>query len=59
LYISLDITYVSKSISIRWAGHVGRMAEIIYREYWSDNLKGRDHSEGADGRIILECILGK
>jgi hypothetical protein len=35
------------------------MAEIIYREYWSDNLKGRDHSEGADGRIILECILGK
>jgi hypothetical protein len=26
-----------------------------------ENLKGRDYSEdlGIDGRIILECILGK
>jgi hypothetical protein len=29
--------------------------------YLSENLKGRDHLEdlGVDGRIILECILGK
>jgi hypothetical protein len=26
-----------------------------------ENLKGKDHSEdlGIDGKIILECILGK
>jgi hypothetical protein len=29
-------------------------------ENWSENLKGRDHSEdlGVDARITLECILG-
>jgi hypothetical protein len=29
--------------------------------FWSENLKGRDHSEdlGVDGRIILEWILWK
>jgi len=29
-------------------------------KFWSENLKRRDHSEdvGADGRIILEWILG-
>jgi hypothetical protein len=28
--------------------------------FWSENLKGRAHSEdlGVDERIILECILG-
>jgi hypothetical protein len=28
---------------------------------WLENLSGRDHSEdiGVDGKIILECILGK
>jgi hypothetical protein len=28
---------------------------------WSDNLKGRDHSEelGVDGKMILEWILGQ
>jgi hypothetical protein len=28
---------------------------------WSENLKGRDHSEdlGVDGRIIFECLLEK
>jgi hypothetical protein len=28
---------------------------------WLESLKGRDHSEdlGADGRIILKCVLGK
>jgi hypothetical protein len=30
-------------------------------KFWSENLKGRDHSEdlGIDGKIILEWILGK
>jgi len=30
-------------------------------KFWSETLKGKDHSEnlGADGRIILQCILGK
>jgi len=28
--------------------------------FWSENLKERDHTEdGVDGKIILECILGK
>jgi hypothetical protein len=34
--------------------------EKLYK-IWSGNLKGRDHSEdrGADGKIILEWILGE
>jgi hypothetical protein len=30
-------------------------------KFWSENLKGRDHSEDlrVDGRIILEWVLGK
>jgi hypothetical protein len=33
----------------------------IHTTFWSQNLKGIDHSEGlgADGKIILEWILGK
>jgi len=33
----------------------------MHSKFWSENLKGRDHSEdlGVDGRILLECILGK
>jgi hypothetical protein len=29
--------------------------------FWSENLKGRDHSEdlGVDGEIILDWTLGK
>jgi hypothetical protein len=29
--------------------------------FWFENPKGRDHFEdlGVDGKIILECILGK
>jgi hypothetical protein len=33
----------------------------MYRIFWSENLKGRDHSEDidVDGKIILEWIFGK
>jgi hypothetical protein len=33
----------------------------MLKELWSDNMKGRDHSEdiGVDGRIILEWTLEK
>jgi hypothetical protein len=44
-------------------GHVARMGEItnIYITFWMGNMKGRDHLEDlrVNGRIILECILGK
>jgi hypothetical protein len=33
----------------------------MYTKFWSENLKGRNHSEdpGVDGEIILEWILGR
>jgi len=32
----------------------------IHTKFWSENLKGTDHSDlGIDGRIILGQILGK
>jgi len=33
----------------------------MHTKFWSENLKGRDHSEnlGVDGRIISEWILRK
>jgi hypothetical protein len=35
--------------------------EKYSQKVWSENLKGRDHSEelGVDGKIILEYILQK
>jgi hypothetical protein len=51
-----------KSRRMRWAGHVARMGKIInVHKMLFESLKGRDHSEnlGVDGRIILNCILGK
>jgi hypothetical protein len=31
----------------------------MYKKFWAENLKGREHSEGlgVDGRIILKCTL--
>jgi hypothetical protein len=33
----------------------------MHTKFWSENLKGRDHSEnlGKDWKIILKRILGK
>jgi len=33
----------------------------MHAEFWSENLKGRDHAEdaGVGGSIILEWMLGK
>jgi hypothetical protein len=33
----------------------------MYKRFWSENLKGTDHSEDldVDGKIILKWILGK
>jgi hypothetical protein len=33
----------------------------MHKKFWSETLKGRDHSEdvGIDRRIILDWILGK
>jgi hypothetical protein len=46
-----------------WMGHVAYMGERgeMHAEFWSENLKGRDHSEdlGIDGKITVEWTLGK
>jgi hypothetical protein len=59
LYASPNVTNVIKPRRIRWAGQVGRMIEM-HIMLWSENLKGRDHSEGlgVDGKT-LEWVLGK
>jgi hypothetical protein len=38
-----------------------REDEKVHAQFWSQNLKGGDHSEdmGIGGKIILEWILGK
>jgi len=48
---------VIKSWRIRWVGYVAHVEEVKkYAKFWSEDLKGRDHSEdiGIHGRIILE-----
>jgi len=43
-------------------GHAVCMGEMRNaQKSWSENLKGRDHSEdlGVGGKIILELTLGK
>jgi hypothetical protein len=41
--------------------HVAHMGEINAYKILVGNLKGRSHSvdRGVDGRILLECTLGK
>jgi hypothetical protein len=53
---------VIKSRRMRWVEYVARMGEMKIRtKFWSENLKGRDHSENVDiyKRIILKWILEK
>jgi hypothetical protein len=61
LYTSPNIVRETKSRRIRWAGYVERMEKLENGEFWSEHLKGMDHSEdlGVDGKIILEWILEK
>jgi len=45
-----------KSRKIRWAEYVARTREMRNTKFWSENLKGRSHSEdlGIDVREILK-----
>jgi hypothetical protein len=56
------ISCTLQQILLGRAGYVARVGEMRNAfKLWSENLKGRDHLEdlGVEGRIILECILGK
>jgi hypothetical protein len=62
LYDSRDIIRDIKSRRMKWTGYVACMKDMRnLTNFWSGNLKGRDHSEdpSVDGNIILEWILGK
>jgi hypothetical protein len=53
LYPSPDFVMKSRRM---WAEHAARK-ENMRNAY--NIFKGRDHSEGVDGRILLKCFLGK
>jgi hypothetical protein len=60
--VIIIIIMVIKLRRLHWAGHVARREKLEIRtQFWSENLKGRDHLEdvGVDGRIILKWILRK
>jgi len=43
-YTSPNIIWAIKSRKIKWVGHVAHMGEReIHTNYWSENLKERDH----------------
>jgi hypothetical protein len=46
--------------SKKWEGTIALLGEM-HTTFWSENLKGRDHSEdlSIDGKIILEWIFEK
>jgi hypothetical protein len=58
LYASPTVIRVIRSRRMRWMGHVARMGEIRTK-FWSENLKGRDHTEdlGIDEKIIFRMVL--
>jgi hypothetical protein len=41
-------------------GTCSTRGRVTNTEFWSEKLKGRDHSEepGIDGNIILEWVIG-
>jgi hypothetical protein len=59
LYASLNIIRTIKSRRTSWVGNVARMTAIMYTIFWSENLKGRDHSGGLgiDQRIYIRMDL--
>jgi len=60
LYTSPNIVRVTKSIRMRWAGHVARMGERkANTEFCWGNLRRRDNlgDPGIDGRIILRWMF--
>jgi len=46
---------------MKWTGHVACMGKVTHTKFWSENLKGRGHSEdlGVDEKLMLEWMLGK
>jgi hypothetical protein len=45
LYSSPDTIRQSKSMRLRWAGHVTHMGEGRYTRFWWESPKERDHLE--------------
>jgi hypothetical protein len=44
VYVSQNNIRVIKFRRMRWAGHVASMGEMrMHTEFWSKNLRGRDH----------------
>jgi hypothetical protein len=57
LYTSPNIITETKSRRMRLVEHVARVREMRNcAEFWSENLRERDHLEnlGVDGRVISE-----
>jgi hypothetical protein len=61
LYTSPNNIRVIKSWRMKWTGHVPRMGDLRNAYKMLENLKGKAYQEdlGVNGRLILECILGK
>jgi hypothetical protein len=60
MYSSPNIVMVTKSRSIRWAGHVECMGRgQVLTGFWLGGPKGRDHWKdlGVAGRIILNIKM--
>jgi hypothetical protein len=62
LYVAPNSVRVIKSRRMRLAGNTARMGDEKCIQYFLlENLKRRDHFEdlGVDGKVIVQCILGK
>jgi len=56
---SPNIIKVIKSRRISWIGYIAHMVEIRCIQNFGQEMKGRDHTDGINGKIILEWILEK
>jgi hypothetical protein len=62
LHSSPNIVRMIKSMRMRWAGHLARMARgEVFTGFWLGGLKVRDHWEDlcVGGRITLRRTLGR